>query len=209
MYLTLDKADSVFDSVLLSINRVQGPQKSVFKLPYPLSHASILQEFRKHLQSVKGDGKVIAIFETMMPLPGIILPWKGMVQVCKEEGAWSVVDGAHSIGHELELDLPSADPDFWMTVSLILPNMLTFITHERRGRTAANGFSQRKVVRYFMSLYGGFDVEILFQVAGLTYDPRNQGMITSTVTPPLTYPTPGRKPSSFVSKFYCRFYTHM
>ncbi|PPQ68536.1 hypothetical protein CVT25_005458 [Psilocybe cyanescens] len=180
---TIVYTDSVFDSVLLSINRVQAPQKSVFKLPYPLSHVVILEEFRKHLRSVKlGGGKVLAIFETMMPLPGIILPWKEMVQICREEAVWSVVDGAHSIGHELDLDLTSADPDFWMTYSC---------------RTVANGFSQRKGALCSMFLYGNN-----FHIFVLTCNPRNQGMIASTITPPLIYPTPGKKPSSFVSKFY-------
>ncbi|KAH9480077.1 Hercynylcysteine sulfoxide lyase [Psilocybe cubensis] len=157
--------DSVFDSVLLSINRMQTPQKSVFKLPFPLSHAAILQDFRKHLQSVKGSGKVVAIFETMMPLPGIILPWKEMVRICKEEGVWSVVDGAHSIGHELDIDLSSADPDFWMT------NCSKWL------------FTKKGCSILYVPL-------------------RNQEIINSTVTPPLTYPTPGKRPSSFVSKFY-------
>lgn len=40
-----------------------------------------------------------------------------MVQVCKEEGVMSVIDAAHSIGQELNLDLNKADPDFWISVS--------------------------------------------------------------------------------------------
>lgn len=75
--------------------------------------------------TASNNGRVVAIFETIMPSPGIVLPWKKMVHVCRQEGVWSVVDGAHSIGHEENLDVASADPDFWMTVS----NDATFYRH--------------------------------------------------------------------------------
>ena len=42
-----------------------------------------------------------------------------MVQICKEEGVWSVIDAAHSIGQEVDLDLAKAEPDFWVSVSLL------------------------------------------------------------------------------------------
>lgn len=45
------------------------------------------------------------------------MPWERMVQVCKEEGVISLVDGAHAIG-QIKLDLSSADPDFFISVNL-------------------------------------------------------------------------------------------
>ena len=42
-----------------------------------------------------------------------------MVQICKDEGVWSVIDAAHSIGQEVDLDLNNAKPDFWVSVSLL------------------------------------------------------------------------------------------
>lgn len=44
------------------------------------------------------------------------MPWREMVKICKRQGVWSVVDGAHSIGQEVGLDLTSAEPDFWLSV---------------------------------------------------------------------------------------------
>lgn len=38
-----------------------------------------------------------------------------MVKICKEEEVWSVIDAAHSIGQETNLNLAEADPDFWVT----------------------------------------------------------------------------------------------
>ena len=40
-----------------------------------------------------------------------------MVQICKDEGVWSVIDAAHSIGQEVDLDLGKVAPDFWVSVS--------------------------------------------------------------------------------------------
>jgi selenocysteine lyase/cysteine desulfurase len=65
----------------------------------------------------KTGQRVVAIIDSIISNPGILLPWKEMVQVCKEEGVMSVIDAAHSIGQELNLDLNKADPDFWISVS--------------------------------------------------------------------------------------------
>ena len=40
-----------------------------------------------------------------------------MVQICKDEDVWSVIDAAHSIGQEVDLDLEKIAPDFWVSVS--------------------------------------------------------------------------------------------
>lgn len=39
-----------------------------------------------------------------------------MVQICKEEGVWSVVDAAHSIGQEMDINLGEVQPDFFLSV---------------------------------------------------------------------------------------------
>lgn len=52
------------------------------------------------------------------------MPWQEMVKISKEEGIWSVVDAAHSIGQEPGINLDQAQPDFWVSVS-ILPSMFS------------------------------------------------------------------------------------
>jgi hercynylcysteine S-oxide lyase len=44
------------------------------------------------------------------------MPWKEMVKICKEEGVWSVVDAAHSIGQEQGINLSETMADFWVSV---------------------------------------------------------------------------------------------
>ena len=39
-----------------------------------------------------------------------------MVAICREAGVISVVDGAQSIGQELDINLSEARPDFWVSV---------------------------------------------------------------------------------------------
>jgi hypothetical protein len=61
---------------------------------------------------------MVAVIDSIVSAPGVYMPWREMVQICREEGVWSVVDGAHSIGQEVGIDLKKADPDFWVSVRL-------------------------------------------------------------------------------------------
>jgi len=38
-----------------------------------------------------------------------------MVKICKDEGVWSVIDAAHSIGQEQNINLTEIGPDFWVS----------------------------------------------------------------------------------------------
>lgn len=93
------------------------PAMSEFTLKFPTAPAEIVDEFRAHLRSLpRGNGqKVVAIIDSIISLPAVLLPWKEMVQVCKEEGVMSLIDAAHSIGQEPNLDLSKAQPDFWVS----------------------------------------------------------------------------------------------
>jgi selenocysteine lyase/cysteine desulfurase len=57
------------------------------------------------------------VIDSIVAQPGALLPWKQLVQICREEGVWSVVDAAHSIGQEVGIDLGKVQPDFWVSVS--------------------------------------------------------------------------------------------
>lgn len=118
----------------MAIENIPGrPQTSVFNLlGESLSHKSILKRFREHIENVKEElrksrvtasfpkdsPKIVAIFESITASPGLLLPWKEMVRICREENVWSVVDAAHSLGQEVSINLQEVNPDFWMTVSV-------------------------------------------------------------------------------------------
>ncbi|KAJ7492082.1 PLP-dependent transferase [Mycena latifolia] len=94
------------------------PVVSKLALTFPTTPAKVVAQFRAHLRGLparKNGQKVVAIIDSIISLPAILLPWKEMVQVCKEEGVTSLVDAAHAIGQEPNLDLSKADPDFWVS----------------------------------------------------------------------------------------------
>lgn len=95
-----------------------------FTLHFPTLHADIIENWRKHLRSLPRAApsesnpkpKIVAVIDSIVSNPGTLLPWKEMVKICKEEGVWSVIDAAHSIGQEVGLNLAEAQPDFWISV---------------------------------------------------------------------------------------------
>lgn len=99
------------------------------QLLFPMSHSQILETLRKHIRVEKslnssattlkgpGDFNTVVIFDAIASMPGVKMPWKEMVQICKDEGVWSLVDAAHSLGQEMNVDLAHVDPDFWVAVS--------------------------------------------------------------------------------------------
>ena len=99
------------------------PGLSIIKLTYPSTHASILAQFRSHLHSIaRREGqKIIAVIDGIVSTPGQLMPWEGMVAICKEENVWSIVDAAHCIG-QIAFNLKKSQPDFWVSVSLSFYN---------------------------------------------------------------------------------------
>ena len=101
----------------------------------PTTHAQLLSTFRAGLKALKaahpdtpftdvpplspgGHGehekekagnKIVAVIDSIVSNPGVLLPWQEMVAVCREEGVWSVVDAAHSIGQEVRPSPPLQD----------------------------------------------------------------------------------------------------
>ncbi|KAH8994849.1 PLP-dependent transferase [Lactarius akahatsu] len=104
------------------------PSVSVFQVNFPTTRASVLQNFRVHVDTLSskvqakqreiGDGtklKIVAVIDSIVSNPGVHLPWKEMVAICRERGILTVVDAAHSVGQEPNINLKEADPDFWIS----------------------------------------------------------------------------------------------
>ncbi len=103
------------------------PELCLVKYIFPLTHAQILENFRTSLREFKAEhaafgtqftdvpplspgytddpaerkNKIVVVLDAITAAPGALMPWKEMVRVCTEEGAWAVVDAAHSIGQEV------------------------------------------------------------------------------------------------------------
>ncbi|KAI0303839.1 PLP-dependent transferase [Multifurca ochricompacta] len=104
------------------------PSVSLFELKFPTTRASLLQAFRVHVdtlytklqvaQRAISDGKklkIVAIIDSIASNPGAYLPWKEMVTICHERSVLTVVDAAHSVGQEPNINLSEARPDFWVS----------------------------------------------------------------------------------------------
>ena len=98
--------------------------------------------------------KVVALFDSIVSTPGVILPWREMVRICKDECVWSVVDAAHSIGQELHLNLTDAAPDFWVSVRGFPPCSNSSVLIDRLRRAAPSGCTPSELALCCMSLGG-------------------------------------------------------
>jgi cysteine sulfinate desulfinase/cysteine desulfurase-like protein len=52
-------------------------------------------------KEVKDGNRFVAVIDSISSMPGVLLPWKELVKVCQEEGVWTIIDAAHSIGQEV------------------------------------------------------------------------------------------------------------
>lgn len=97
------------------------PKLSTFRLSFPTCRSDILDQFKAHLKALtrKTGCKIVAVIDGIVSAPGALLPWKEMVQICRDENVISVIDAAHCIGQEGGIRLNEVDPDFWISVSLV------------------------------------------------------------------------------------------
>ncbi|KAF8476763.1 putative aminotransferase, partial [Kalaharituber pfeilii] len=62
-----------------------------------------------------GESRVrVAVFDSIVSLPGVRLPFEKLVQACRELGVYSLMDAAHGIGN-ISLDLGALNPDFFVS----------------------------------------------------------------------------------------------
>ncbi|KAK2601237.1 hypothetical protein N8I77_010701 [Diaporthe amygdali] len=89
-------------------------EKMCVTFALPASHVTILDAYREAFAECARQGKSvrIVVLETIPSLPGVRLPFEDMIRVARAEGALTLVDGAHAIGH-FPFDLRSLDPDFF------------------------------------------------------------------------------------------------
>ncbi|RPD59984.1 PLP-dependent transferase [Lentinus tigrinus ALCF2SS1-7] len=122
-------------------DRSEQPRPTIYTIEYefPLTHAQVVDLFRSKLREVKQlhsniqftdvppastgfvddvtmkKNKILAIVDAITANPGVLMPWQEMVRVAREEGVWTLVDGAHSIGQEPNINLSQARPDFYLS----------------------------------------------------------------------------------------------
>ncbi|TKA73791.1 hypothetical protein B0A49_05141 [Cryomyces minteri] len=98
-------------------NMVFAPGDSIIyfaTLPRPpLSDAWLVAALDTTVRAEKSAGRTprLALFDTVVSLPGVRMPFEALTATCRAHGVLSLVDAAHGVGH-LPLDLTALDPDF-------------------------------------------------------------------------------------------------
>ncbi|TFY57881.1 hypothetical protein EVG20_g8371 [Dentipellis fragilis] len=102
------------------------PEISIFNLQYPTTQAAIVESFTAHIRTLKAsleakqkpDGpklKIVAVIDGIVANPGVLYPWRELTQICREEGVWSVIDAAHNLGQDQNIDVGKVQPDFFVS----------------------------------------------------------------------------------------------
>ena len=98
-----------------------------------------------------GDGNQrrvkVAVFETVVSLPGIRFPFEDLVSVCKEEGVLRLIDAAHAVGM-IHIDLGRLRPDFFTSnchKEVLLPPSVSFSSVLQESQSS--GVSESKFKR--------------------------------------------------------------
>lgn len=83
----------------------------VVELNYPISDDDIVAQFD---EAFRGHRPKLAMFDTVLLMPGVAVPYQRLVELCRQYHVLSLVDGAHSVGL-IPLDLSATRPDFFVS----------------------------------------------------------------------------------------------
>jgi hercynylcysteine S-oxide lyase len=82
----------------------------------PCTHDIIVNNFLQLVKQIRSEGMrpKVALFDTIVSMPGVRFPFERLTAECKKDGILSCIDGAHGVGH-IPLDLRSLDADFFVS----------------------------------------------------------------------------------------------
>lgn len=86
------------------------------KYNYPISDDDVVAAYENAFKEIKANGKNprIAIFDTIVSLPGVRVPFERLTELCRANNVLSLIDGAHCVG-QVPLNLSALDPDFFVS----------------------------------------------------------------------------------------------
>lgn len=97
-------------NTVIFLQEYMGIEAVVVELVFPMLHAEILTRFREVLANQKIK---LALFDAVVSVPGVRLPFEEITALCRQYGALSLVDGAHLVGL-IPVDL-AFRPDFYVS----------------------------------------------------------------------------------------------
>ena len=104
------------EKTVIYITETTPAEARKIQYTYPVSDDFLCDGFETLVKDIKNDGKNprIALFDTVVSLPGVRMPFERLTKLCRQHGVLSCIDGAHGIGH-IPLDLSELDPDFFVS----------------------------------------------------------------------------------------------
>lgn len=103
-------------------DRSEQPRPQVLDVlyTYPMDNDTIVEAFHAKIREIKQKhsdrqftilpdqknvsktgNRLVAVIDAISSMPGVLLPWKRMVEICQQEGVWTIIDAAHAIGQEV------------------------------------------------------------------------------------------------------------
>ncbi|CBX99244.1 hypothetical protein LEMA_P084830.1 [Plenodomus lingam JN3] len=114
--LYFDTIYGACEKTVAYITETTAAESVKIKYTYPVEDEWLVGELRRVVGEVESSGgKVkVAVFDTVVSMPGVRMPFERLVEVCRELGVLSCVDGAHGVGH-IDLDLGALGADFFVS----------------------------------------------------------------------------------------------
>lgn len=105
-----------FDNTIEYLTETTPVSSRKIEYTYPVSDDHIYNAFKVAVEEMLTEGKKpkLALFDTVVSLPGIRMPFERLTELCRAYNILSCIDGAHGVG-QIPLDLPDLDPDFFVS----------------------------------------------------------------------------------------------
>ncbi|KAI9329478.1 pyridoxal phosphate-dependent transferase [Obelidium mucronatum] len=86
------------------------------KVHYPISEKDLLKNVEEAVNAEEESGReiVLAVYDAIVSLPSVILPFEQLSSYFRKKGILACVDGAQAIG-QIPLDLTKLDADFFIS----------------------------------------------------------------------------------------------
>ncbi|KAL4778164.1 pyridoxal phosphate-dependent transferase [Aspergillus varians] len=184
-----ETAYGAVERTLFALKESWGVQLRKVKYTFPLGEGELIARFRDVVESVKREGLVpkVAVFETVVSMPGVRFPFEEVTRVCKELGILSLIDGAHGVGM-VELDLEKLGVDFFTS------NCYKWLYTPRSCAVLYVPARNQHLIRTCLPTSWGY--------SPLLPAPSAQGADEDEVLPPSILPSTGK--SAFVTLFQLR-----
>ena len=104
--------NTAYYMVKMVMSYVEPDNRLQVNVSQPVSDAAVLAAVRAALEANKGN-VYAASFSHIVSVPGVILPVKALAALCREYGVFSLIDGAHALGH-IPVDVVDIGADAWL-----------------------------------------------------------------------------------------------